>query len=150
MDGLVVYFSNVSENTHRFVEKLGVRSVRIPLGAAEALQVDEPYVLVVPTYGSGRGTRMVPVQVTRFLNDPHNRSLLRGVVASGNTNFGADYCRAGDVISAKCQVPLLYRFELLGSPVDVRSVQDALARLWGSPLDPHPVEGVSAVAVPAP
>ena len=27
-------------------------------------------------------------QVVKFLNDVHNRSLIRGVIAAGNTNFG--------------------------------------------------------------
>ncbi len=53
---LIVYFSSVSENTHRFVEKLDMRSVRIPLtGAAGEFRVDEPYVLICPTYGGRQG-----------------------------------------------------------------------------------------------
>ena len=50
----LVYFSSVSENTHRFVEKLGVPAIRIPLHGR--IEVDEPYVLVLPTYGGGRAT----------------------------------------------------------------------------------------------
>src|SRR6476619_4149021 len=50
----VVYFSSVSENTHRFVGKLGVPAVRIPLHGR--IEVDEPYVLVLPTYGGGHAT----------------------------------------------------------------------------------------------
>ena len=30
----------------------------------------------------------MPKQVIRFLNDAHNRALIRGVIAAGNTNFG--------------------------------------------------------------
>ena len=49
-----MYFSSTSENTHRFVGKLGFRSARIPLRPKEApLAVDEEYVLLVPTYGGG-------------------------------------------------------------------------------------------------
>lgn len=40
----------------------------------------------------------------RFLNVPQNRSYLRGVIAAGNTNFGAAYGIAGDII-AKNAVP---------------------------------------------
>ena len=47
----LVYFSSVSENTHRFVQKLELPAIRIPL--KERIQVDEPYVLVLPTYGGG-------------------------------------------------------------------------------------------------
>ena len=86
---LLVYFSSASENTHRFVGKLGYRSARIPLRRGdEPLVVDEEYVLVVPTYGGGSVKGAVPKQVIAFLNDPHNRSLCRGVISSGNTKCG--------------------------------------------------------------
>lgn len=131
----VVYFSSVSENTHRFVQKLGLPAARIPLRTRDLLTVEAPYVLIVPTYGGGmtpmgRDTHYVPKQVIRFLNDEHNRSLIRGVIAAGNTNFGDSYCAAGDVISQKCRVPYLYRFELLGSAEDVERVREGLEEFW--------------------
>jgi protein involved in ribonucleotide reduction len=127
----IVYFSSVSGNTKRFIEKLGAPAKRIPLFAKDpALTVDEPYVLVLPTYGGGSEGGAVPKQVIRFLNDPHNRSLIRGVIAAGNTNFGEAYGIAGDIISAKCHVPNLYRFELFGTPDDVEQVHDGLEQFW--------------------
>ncbi|MET7639998.1 class Ib ribonucleoside-diphosphate reductase assembly flavoprotein NrdI [Streptomyces sp. NPDC005438] len=131
MSGLV-YFSSVSGNTRRFVEKLGLGATRIPLHPhREGMpRVTEPYVLIVPTYGGGERAGAVPKQVVRFLNIEANRALLRGVIASGNTNFGADYCLAGRVIAAKCQVPELYRFELLGTDRDVRAVREGLRKFW--------------------
>lgn len=132
--GGLVYFSSVSENTHRFVQKLGVEATRIPLRGR--IQVNEPYVLVLPTYGGGHATPdidaggYVPKQVIAFLNDEHNRSLLRGVIAAGNTNFGAEFCYAGNVVSRKCGVPYLYRFELMGTDEDVQAVRAGLADFW--------------------
>ncbi|QAY72088.1 class Ib ribonucleoside-diphosphate reductase assembly flavoprotein NrdI [Agromyces protaetiae] len=127
----LVYFSSVSGNTHRFIEKLGRPALRIPLfPREEPLRADEPYVLVVPTYGGGDGNGAVPKQVIRFLNDPHNRSLLRGVIAAGNTNFGTGYGLAGDIIAAKTGVPTLYRFEVFGTPDDVRAVDEGLDAFW--------------------
>ena len=131
---LLVYFSSASENTHRFVGKLGFRSARIPLRPKEApLAVDEEYVLLVPTYGGGSVKGAVPKQVIKFLNDSHNRSLCRGVISSGNTNFGEAYCLAGDIIASKLNVPLLYRYELLGTPTDVVRVQEGLEDFWQTP-----------------
>jgi protein involved in ribonucleotide reduction len=72
----------------------------------------------------------VPRQVIAFLNDQHNRSLLRGVIAAGNTNFGAGFCYAGDVVSRKCEVPYLYRFELIGTEGGVAAVRAGLADFW--------------------
>ncbi|MFO6299127.1 class Ib ribonucleoside-diphosphate reductase assembly flavoprotein NrdI [Rahnella selenatireducens] len=127
----LVYFSSSSENTHRFVGKLDLPAIRIPIGEAGAkLRVDEPYILLVPSYGGGSAKGAVPTQVIRFLNDEHNRSLIRGVIAAGNTNFGAAYCIAGDIISQKCQVPYLYRFELLGTPEDVAKVKQGVTEFW--------------------
>ncbi|MFC8527086.1 class Ib ribonucleoside-diphosphate reductase assembly flavoprotein NrdI [Nocardia sp. NPDC057227] len=136
MTGLV-YFSSASENTHRFVTKLALPARRIPLHLSETLRVDEPFVLICPTYGGGKhldGRRsdkeFVPRQVAKFLNDPHNRALLRGVVAAGNTNFGETFCFAGEVISRKCAVPYLYRFELMGTAEDVDRVREGLGLFW--------------------
>lgn len=127
----LIYFSSTSENTARFVGKLGVDAARIPLHRREpALVATEPYVLVLPTYGGTGGEGSVPKQVIRFLNDPGNRQLIRGVIGAGNTNFGDNYCMAGDIIAAKCQVPHLYRFELMGTPEDVSRVQQGLEQFW--------------------
>lgn len=128
---LLVYFSSTSENTHRFVSKLGFPTARIPLRRTESpLTVDEEYVLVVPTYGGGSVKGAVPKQVIAFLNNPDNRALCRGVIASGNTNFGQAYCLAGDIIASKLGVPFLYRYELLGTPTDVARVKEGLENFW--------------------
>ncbi|MFE5672766.1 class Ib ribonucleoside-diphosphate reductase assembly flavoprotein NrdI [Agromyces sp. NPDC056523] len=133
----LIYFSSVSGYTARFVEKLGRPAERIPLHAKDApLVADEPYVLIVPTYGGGDGHGAVPKQVIKFLNDPHNRALLRGVIAAGNTNFGTAYGLAGDIIAAKCHVPHLYRFELFGTPDDVRAVDEGLDAFWSTQQHP--------------
>lgn len=129
--GTIVYFSSVSGNTHRFVEKLGLPAHRIPLTSQESpLVVDEPYVLILPTYGGGNQGGAVPKQVIKFLNNEHNRSLIKGVIAAGNTNFAEAYCIAGDIVSTKCGVPVLYRFELLGTSDDVTKVQKGLEQFW--------------------
>ncbi|MFT4231933.1 MAG: class Ib ribonucleoside-diphosphate reductase assembly flavoprotein NrdI [Leucobacter sp.] len=127
----LVYFSSVSGNTRRFVEKLGRPALRIPLRPRdEPLVVADPYVLLLPTYGGGPETRAVPKQVIRFLNDERNRKQLRGVIAAGNTNFGEAYGIAGDIVARKCRVPFLYRFELFGTPDDVTAVQEGLEQFW--------------------
>ncbi|GGA61868.1 protein NrdI [Pseudoclavibacter endophyticus] len=127
----LIYFSSVSNNTHRFVEKLGREAVRIPVNRdAEPIVATEPYVLIVPTYGGGDGRGAVPKQVIKFLNVPGNRELLRGVIAGGNTNFGRGFGIAADIIAAKCHVPALYRFELFGTEDDVEAVTSGLDSFW--------------------
>lgn len=121
----VVYFSSVSGQTHRFVEKLGLDRVhRIPISRGdEALTVDRPYILITPTYGAGNGHRPVPPQVVRFLNNEDNRTLLRGVIGGGNRNYGNYFCYAGELISKKCDVPLLGKFEVFGLPGEAEEMK---------------------------
>lgn len=139
MEPRIVYFSSASENTSRFVEKLDIPAQRIPLRRGDAfLHVDEPYVLICPTYGGGNEGGAIPRQVIAFLNDPGNRALLRGVIAAGNTNFGEAYCIAGPMIADKCQVPYLYGFELLGTADDVRRVTEGLTTFWTTPEKTRP------------
>jgi protein involved in ribonucleotide reduction len=127
----LIYFSSASGNTHRFVTKLGREASRIPLYTYEpTILADEPYVLIVPTYGGGTPKTAVPKQVIKFLNVVENRDLLRGVIGAGNTNFGRAYGLAADVIAAKCGVPVLYRFEVFGTTEDVQNVSQGLDQFW--------------------
>ena len=92
--------------------------------------------LILPTYGGGfiapniKNGGYVPKQVVSFLSNINNQSLLRGVIASGNTNFGAEFAYAGDVVSQKYSVPYLYRFELMGTSDDVEAVRAGLEYFW--------------------
>jgi len=128
----VVYFSSVSENTKRFVEKLGIPSYRIPLQLSEASAYthDRDAVLITPTYGGGNDSSTVPKQVIKFLNNPENRKRIKAVIAGGNTNFGAHFCRAGEIIASKLGVPMIYRFEITGTPEEVKEARERIAQLW--------------------
>lgn len=130
----LVYFSNYSENTKRFVEKLTNAGIRIPIrpGDARNITMDVEYVLVVPTYGGGNESPAIPKSVKVFLNNPDNRTLLRGVIGTGNTNFGEHYCKAAYMISAKTGVPVIAKVELLGTPEDVTQVKNRLEILYGT------------------
>ncbi|MDR8018711.1 class Ib ribonucleoside-diphosphate reductase assembly flavoprotein NrdI [Nesterenkonia aerolata] len=130
----LIYFSSASNNTHRFVTKLGLaddQAARLPLRTKdETLRATEPFVLILPTYGAAGGRGSVPKQVIKFLNVESNRALLRGVIGAGNTNFYDSYCIAGDIVARKCGVPHLYRFELMGTAEDVAVVTKGLEEFW--------------------
>ena len=126
----IVYFSNYSGNTKRFVEKLGLEATRIPIGdSSDPIIVQDPYVLFVPTYGGGSEGHAIPRQVRSFLNVASNRDKLVGVVGLGNTNFGEHYCKAADLIAAKTGVPILGRVEIFGTDEDVINIKERLAML---------------------
>ena len=129
--GGLVYYSSRSGNTRRFVDRLGLVADRIPIAPDAPLPAPRaPFVLITPTYADGAGRGAVHKQVIRFLNDPDTRRHLRGVIASGNRNFGDTYAMAGDVVARKCGVPVLYRFELAGTDTDVARVRQGLDRFW--------------------
>jgi protein involved in ribonucleotide reduction len=132
----IVYFSNYSGNTKRFVEKLtnGTNNAtRIPVDPGPGgrnLVVHNDYVLFVPTYGGGSERSAIPRQVRRFLNVPENRNKLRGIVGFGNTNFGEHFCKAADLISRKTGVPVIARIEIFGTPEDVEKVRERMRILY--------------------
>jgi protein involved in ribonucleotide reduction len=129
----IVYFSNHSGNTKRFVEKLENPSIRIPINwdPASPVYAKKDYVLMVPTYGGGSSRSAIPRQVKSFLNIEENRSLLRGVVGFGNTNFGDNYCKAAELIAQKTGVPVIARVEIFGTDDDVNKVKERLGLLYG-------------------
>ena len=131
MAGLVFY-SSASGNTARFVARLDLPALRIPIRPADPMPaVDAPFVLICPTYADGQGRGAVPKQVIHFLNDPRRRALLRGVIGAGNRNFGATYALAARVIAEKCTVPVLWRFELAGTDTDIQKVRAGLHQFRG-------------------
>ena len=129
----IVYFSNYSGNTKRFVERLNENdAIRIPISRTDrSITVDQPYVLLVPTYGGGEGRAAIPRQVRSFLNIRENRALLRGVIGFGNRNFGEHFCKAADLISAKTGVPVIAKVEIFGTEDDVKIVKERLNILYG-------------------
>jgi protein involved in ribonucleotide reduction len=129
----LVYYSSASGNTARFVAQLELPALRIPVKPADCMPNPAgPYVLICPTYADGEGRGAVPKQVIRFLNDPARRGNLRAVIGAGNRSFGATFACAANVISAKCDVPVLYKFELAGTPTDITRIQAGLAEFWGT------------------
>ncbi len=129
----IVYFSNYSGNTKRFVEKLNGNITRIPIDTASGgiPMAAREFVLFVPTYGGGSENSAIPRQVRRFLNIKENRDLLRGVVGFGNTNFGEHFCKAADLISRKTGVPIIGRVEIFGTNEDIIKIKERLELLYG-------------------
>ena len=116
------------------MEKITDAGIRIPVRPSDAksFTVDNEYVLILPTYGGGNESPAIPKSVKVFLNNSSNRDLLRGVIGTGNTNFGEHYCKAADMISAKTGVPVIARVELLGTPDDVNIIKQRLEILYGN------------------
>ena len=129
----VVYFSSSTNNTKRFIDKLGFKNSRIPIShEEETIKVDSNYVIICPTYsGGGEFTsNAIPKSVIKFLNVKENRDLCRGVIATGNTNFNDTFALAGPILSKKLNVPLLFQLELSGTKEDVERTKKILKEFW--------------------
>lgn len=124
---MIVYFSNVTNYTQRFVDKLDVPKTQIPLYTRMDTPImEEPYLLVFPSYGTGSFKRSVPKQTIKFLNVEQNRNYLQGIIGTGNRTFGEDYLIGAKLAEYKTGKPLLYGLELSGVQQDV----DETMELW--------------------
>jgi len=115
---MIIAYYSLTGNVRRFVGKLGRASSLYTIKPGIGTVLTEPFVLITPTTGFGQ----VPATVAEFLTN--NSDMLRGVVASGNVNWGANFGKAGRIISEQYAVPLIHTFELSGTDVDVRIVNE--------------------------
>lgn len=120
---MIYYYSSSSGNTTRFVQNFDVPSERI----RNSTMAEKPFVLFCPTYANGEGKNAVPKPVIEFLKANHN--LMVGVVASGNRNFGKNFAISGNIISKICGKPVLYKYELSGTPTDITEINNILEQL---------------------
>ena len=71
----------------------------------------------------------LPAPVKAFLRSPTNRRRLVGIIGSGNRNFGAYYQAAARELAAASGRPVLFEFELSGTPEDVTACARILDEL---------------------
>ncbi|WPP40692.1 class Ib ribonucleoside-diphosphate reductase assembly flavoprotein NrdI [Paenibacillus hunanensis] len=115
---MLIAYDSKTGNVKRFIGKLKHSSVQA-VQIEEALQLNEPFVLITYTTGFGQ----VPEKVNHFLEKNHQRLL--GVAASGNRNWGDNFGKSADLISERYGVPVVYKFELSGTTGDAqRFVQE--------------------------
>jgi protein involved in ribonucleotide reduction len=108
---MIVYTSRTG-NVKHIVNNLKLPNIEI----TDDLIVTEPYFLITYTDKLGE----VPEVVTQFLLNNHIH--LKGVIASGNVNFGEEYCKSADVISDLYSVPVIRRIDLRGNKQDILEI----------------------------
>lgn len=126
----VYYYSSASGLVRSFAERLGRPVFNLAEREHRRSQVDGPWVLLTPSYKTGNEANdTIPEAVRRFLNDEHNRRLMVGVMGSGNRNFGRYYQMAARQIAERSGRPMLFEFELAGTPWDVEECRHILEEL---------------------
>lgn len=121
---MILAFDSMTGNTKRFAQKVvkatGIKAVEIRK-LAEDSEIEEEFVLITHTFGKGQ----VPESTRKFLMN--NGDKLRAVSSSGSVHWGANFGRAGDILSVEYKVPLLTKFNKSGHAEDVEKITGWLA-----------------------
>jgi protein involved in ribonucleotide reduction len=119
---LLVVFDSKTGNVQRFINKLGIKSVKIH----NEMLVNEPFSLITYTTGMGQ----VPKSTLEFLKQ--NYQNMTSVTSSGNKNWGNNFGLAADKISQLYNVPILMKFELSGTNADVQKFLQEVKKIEDS------------------
>ena len=123
----IYYYSSSSGLVRTFAERLDRPAFNLAEREHRLSEADGPWVLLTPSYKTGNDSNdTVPEGVRRFLASENNRRRMVGVMGSGNRNFGRHYQMACRTIAQRSGRPVLFEFELSGTPWDVADCQQIL------------------------
>lgn len=110
-------------HTKALVYKLNMDSLELnPMNPF--INVSEPYILIVPSYDD-------PVinEAAEDFIESNDISLFKGVIGTGNLNFGQEYCFAARDIATNFNKPLLFKLEYSGTEHDVQKIIEILEKV---------------------
>lgn len=126
----VYFYSSRSGLVRSFAERLGRPVFDLSEREHRLGEADGPWVLLTPSYKTGNDRNdTIPEAVRRFLRSPVNRRRMVGVIGSGNRNFGRHYQMAARQIAERSGRPVLFEFEIAGTPWDVEECRRILTDL---------------------
>ena len=113
---MFVYYDSKTGNVQRFIDKIKKEKpewsfVKIS-GDMEILENGH---LVTFTTNFGE----IPDTTEKFLGNENNRKYIKSVSSSGNMNWGTLFGKAADKIEQTYGIPVLMKFELSGTHVQV-------------------------------
>jgi len=117
---MIVYTSRTG-NVRYIESKLNLPSCEIHDG----LVTTYPYFLF--TYTDGLGD--IPKHVVEFLNISNNQQNLKGIIVSGNTNFGDSFCKPAETISKWFNIPIIRKIDLRGNKEDLTVIRQQYYKL---------------------
>ncbi|TCI26738.1 class Ib ribonucleoside-diphosphate reductase assembly flavoprotein NrdI [Exiguobacterium sp. SH5S4] len=122
---MLVVFDSKTGNVRRFCQRLnglGVETVHI-----DEYNTEDPFILITYTTKFGQ----TPETTDRFMVLHHKNC--KGVVSSGNRNWGDYYAKAADNLSFAFGIPVLHKFELFGLKSDLEKVKKEVEKFADIP-----------------
>ena len=113
---MFVYYDSKTGNVQRFIDKIKKeRSEWSFVKISGYMEILENGHLVTFTTNFGE----IPDTTEKFLENENNRKYIKSISSSGNMNWGTLFGKAADNIEEKYGIPVLMKFELSGTHVQV-------------------------------
>ena len=113
---MFVYYDSKTGNVQRFIDKIKKEKPEWSFVKISGdMEISENGHLVTFTTNFGE----IPNTTEKFLENENNRKCIKSVSSSGNMNWGTLFGKAADNIEEKYGIPVLMKFELSGTHVQV-------------------------------
>ena len=113
---MFVYYDSKTGNVQRFIDKIKKERPEWSfVKISSDMEISENGHLVTFTTNFGE----IPDTTEKFLENKNNRKYIKSVSSSGNMNWGTLFGKAADNIEEKYGIPVLMKFELSGTHVQV-------------------------------
>ena len=113
---MFVYYDSKTGNVQRFIDKIKKERPEWSfVKISSDMEISENGHLVTFTTNFGE----IPDTTEKFLENENNRKCIKSVSSSGNMNWGTLFGKAADNIEEKYGIPVLMKFELSGTHVQV-------------------------------
>ena len=113
---MFVYYDSKTGNVQRFIDKIKKEKPEWSFVKISGdMEISENGHLVTFTTNFGE----IPDTTEKFLENENNKKYIKSVSSSGNMNWGTLFGKAADNIEEKYGIPVLMKFELSGTHVQV-------------------------------
>lgn len=114
---MFIYYDSKTGNVQRFVDKIKKERPKWNFVKIEpAMKIDKEGHFLTFTTKIGE----IPEKTIEFLENEDNKNYIKSVSSSGNMNWGIYFGVAADKINEKYNIPILMKFELSGTMIQVK------------------------------
>lgn len=113
---MFVYYDSKTGNVQRFIDKIKKERPEwsfVKISGDMKITENGHLVIFTTNFGETPGT------TEKFLENENNRKYIKSISSSGNMNWGTLFGKAADNIEKKYGIPVLMKFELSGTHVQV-------------------------------